>query len=258
MRKLLLATSLLFASIINAQGVSIFDSSMGIASIGIVTSPLGEEVDKITDGDFNTKFLDFDLADGMGFIVDLGTLSAIATYIEITTANDFPVRDPIDFEVSGSTDGTNFTPIDTGSIICVLDRFRTRLYEITNTNAYNFYLVNFTAPCDPSGGIGFPSIQLAEVQLYEAELGVENNQFSGDDVMVYPNPNTGSFTIKYSADTTIDMVKVINLSGQLIKTINLKNLSELEEVRLPNIAAGLYFIQLTSNKQTVVKKIQVR
>lgn len=258
MKKLFLATSLLFLSILNAQGVAIFDPSMGITSIGIVTSPLGEEVDKIIDGDLNTKFLDFDLADGMGFIVDLGTLSIIATYIEITTANDFPERDPMDFEVSGSLDGTNFTAIDMGTVTCVLDRFRTRLYAITNTSAYSFYRVNYTAPCDPSGGIGIPSIQLAEVQLYEAELGVENNQFSGDDVMIYPNPNTGSFTIKYSGDTTIDTVKVTNISGQLIKTIYLNNLGEIEDVRLPNVAEGLYFVQLTSNKQTIVKKVQVK
>jgi hypothetical protein len=257
MKKILLATSLLFVSIINAQGISIFDPSMGITSIGIVTSPLGEEVDKITDGDINTKFLDFDLADGMGFIVDLGTLSTIATFIELTTANDFPERDPIDFEVSGSTDGTNFTVIDTGSVICVLDRFRTRLYEITNTDAYSFYRVNFTAPCDPGGGIGIPSIQLAEVQLYEAELGTENNRFSGDDVIVYPNPNRGSFAIKYSGYTNIDKIKITNVSGQVIKTINLNNLIELEDIRLPNVARGLYFAQLTSNNQTVVKKIQI-
>jgi len=257
MKKILLASTLLFISIINAQGISILDPSMGVTSIGVVTSPLGEEVDKIIDGDISTKFLDFDLADGMGFIVDLGTLSSIATYIEITTANDFPERDPIDFEVSGSTDGTSFTIIDTGSVICILDRFRTRLYEITNTDAYSFYRVNYTAPCDPSGGIGIPSIQLAEVQLYEAELGIENHQFSGDDVIVYPNPNRGSFSIKYSGDTTIDMVKVSNLSGQLIKMIDPKNLIELKGIMLPNVATGLYFVELISNNQTVVKKIQV-
>jgi hypothetical protein len=257
MKKLLLAAALLFVSIINAQGISIFDPSMGITSIGIVTSPFGEEVEKITDGDISTKFLDFDLADGMGFIVDLGGASAIATYFELTTANDFPERDPIDFEVSGSTDGTNFTAIDTGSVTCILDRFNSRLYEITNTNAYNFYRVNFTVPCDPSGGIGIPSIQLAEVQLYEAELGVENNQFSGDDVTVYPNPNRGSFTIDYSGNATIDTVKITNISGQLIKIIDIISLSKLEDISLSHVVAGLYFVELTSNNQTYVKKIQV-
>jgi hypothetical protein len=257
MKKLLLATSLLFVSIINAQGIPIFDPSMGITSVGIVTSPLGEEVDKITDGDINTKFLDFDLADGMGFIVDLGTLSTIATYIEITTANDFPERDPIDFEVSGSTDGTNFTLLNTGSVICILDRFNTRLYNIINTNAYNFYRVNFTAPCDPSGGMGIPSIQLAEVQLYEAELGIEDNEFSNNDILIYPNPNTGSFTIKYSGNAAIDMITIHSISGQLIKTIDHSIPNVLKEVKLPNVATGLYFVQFTSNKQSVVKKIQV-
>lgn len=257
MKNLILATSLLFVSILNAQGISIFDPSMGVTSIGIVTSPFGEEVDKITDGDINTKFLDFDLVDGMGFIVDLGGLSAIATYIEITTANDFPERDPIDFEVSGSIDGTNFTLIDTGAVICIPDRFNSRLYDITNTNEYNFYRVNFTAPCDPSGGIGIPSIQLAEVQLYEAELGREDHEFSNNDVLIYPNPTEGSFTIKYNSSAALDIITVSSISGQLIKTITPDSSSALEEVQLPNVSKGLYFVQLRSNKQSVVKKIQI-
>ena len=151
----------------NAQGVSIFEPGMGIISIWIVPSSFGEEVDKITDGNINTKYLDFELADRMGFIVDLGTLSAIATYIKITTTNDFPERGPIGFVVSGSTNDTNFTVIDTGSISMCHRSIRTRLYE--NTNAYGFYRVNLTATCNPSGGIGIQIIQLAEIQLYEAE-----------------------------------------------------------------------------------------
>ncbi|MFT5436121.1 MAG: hypothetical protein ACI840_000764 [Ulvibacter sp.] len=43
-----------------------------------------------------------------------------------------------------------------------------------------------------------------------------------------------------------------------MKTIYLNNLGEIEDVRLPNVAEGLYFVQLTSNKQTIVKKVQVK
>ena len=257
MKKIILAAALLLHSIVIAQGVSIFDTSMTITSIGIVTSPFGEEVDKIIDGDISTKFLDFDLADGQGFIVDLGVLSATATYFELTTANDFPERDPIDFEIDGSIDGTNFTPIDTGSIICLPDRFRTRLYEITNTNTYNYYRINFTAPCDPSGGIGIPSIQVAEVQLYEAELGIEESQFSNNDFMVYPNPNHGAFTLKYSGNASLNEAIISTITGQLVKNINLSNFSGSQEIALSNVTSGIYFVQISSNNKTVVKKIQV-
>jgi hypothetical protein len=105
--------------------------------------------------------------------------------------------------------------------------------------------------------MGIPSIQLAEVQLYEAELGIEDNEFSNNDILIYPNPNTGSFTIKYSGNAAIDMITIHSISGQLIKTIDLSIPNVLKEVKLPNVATGLYFVQLTSNKQSVVKKIQV-
>lgn len=257
MKIIILAATLLLGSIANAQGVSIFDPTMTITSIGIVTSPFGEEVDKVIDGDINTKFLDFELADGQGFIVDLGAISATATYFELTTANDFPERDPIDFEVSGSIDGTNFTSIDMGSIICVPDRFMTRLYEITNTDAYSYYRINFTAPCDPSGGIGIPSIQVAEVQLYEAELGIADSQFLSDDFMVYPNPSQGLFTLKYSGNASLNEARISTMTGQLLKKIDLTNFADSQEIALSNVTTGIYFVQITSNNKTVVKKIQV-
>jgi hypothetical protein len=257
MKKIILAATLLLCSLMIAQGVSIFEPSMTITSIGIVNSPIGEEVDKVIDGDNNTKFLDFEIADGQGFIVDLGTIPATATYFELTTANDFPVRDPIDFEVSGSLDGTNFTSIDMGSIICLPDRFRTRIYDITNTNAYSYYMINFTAPCDPSGGTGIPSIQIAEVQLYEAELGVSDSQLLADDFMVYPNPNHGVFTLKYSGNANLNEARISTISGQLVEKIDLANFRDSQEIAIPNFAAGVYFIQISSRNKTVVKKIQV-
>ncbi len=152
MKTLILPVLALFFTSMVAQGPPIFDSSMAITGYGTIDSPFGEEVDKIIDGDINTKFLDFVLADGMGFIVDLGGTSTAVHIIELTTANDFPVRDPIDFIVEGSVDGTNYSLVDTGTVICINERFESRLFSITNSTAYSHYCIDFSVPCDPSGG----------------------------------------------------------------------------------------------------------
>ena len=94
MKNVCLICLIVFVGLANAQA-PIFNPSMVINEYGIVDSPVGEEVDKIIDGDFNTKFLDFELFDGMGFTVDLGGESKTAISIDLTTANDFPVRDPL-------------------------------------------------------------------------------------------------------------------------------------------------------------------
>jgi len=200
-------------SSMTAQGPPIFNPTMTITGYGIIDSPIGEEVDKVVDGDINTKFLDFELADGMGFIVDLGGTATAAHFIEITTANDFPVRDPIDFEIEGSIDGTNFSRVDTGAIVCIMERFETRLFSITNATAYSYYRVNFSAPCDPSGGTGFPSIQVAEVQFYEIELGIGDNRLMSSDFKIVPNPNQGLFTLDYSGNQQIEELNIINITG---------------------------------------------
>jgi len=258
MKKLLLCISMLSLSIMTAQDIPIFEPTMAITGLGLIDSPVGEEVDKIIDGDIATKFLDFELGDGMGFTVDLGGVSKAAIAIEVTTANDFPERDPIDFEVLGSTDGASFTSVATGAITCIIDRFDTRRFDFTNSEGYMFYRINFTAPCDPSGGAGIPSIQLAEVQLYEPELGVDDNQLLGDQISIFPNPNNGTFTLTYTGNESLNELTVIDVTGKLVKKISLTNFNASREVQLSSIGSGIYFLNISTLNTEVTKKIIIR
>ena len=165
MKKTLL--SLLFISLSVFYGYSqggIFDDSIHTAvNFGSVNSPGAEGVQNVIDQDSSTKFLDFNAADGIGFDVDLLGDSKTAIAIEIVTANDAPERDPTDYEIFGSDDGTNYTSIATGNIPCVSDRFFSRTFSFSNATGYSFYRVNFTGTC------GASSInQIADVQLYES------------------------------------------------------------------------------------------
>ena len=139
----------------------IFSPAMSITEFGSVNSPANEGVSKIIDGSTSTKYLDFNFNDGMGFTVDLGGNSKIATSISITTANDVPGRDPQNFTVFGSNDANTFTQIATGTIPCVGTRFHQRTFNFSNSTSYKYYRVNFTTQCAAEN-----SIQLAEVQLY--------------------------------------------------------------------------------------------
>jgi hypothetical protein len=244
MKKLLfLLSGLLINASHNAQ-VPIFNPSMDITSYGIVDSPFGEEVDKIIDDDINTKFLDFELDDGMGFTVDLGGLSYTATSIRITTANDFEERDPTEFEILGSNDGSTFTSITLGIIDCIPDRFFTRTYDFVNDTAYMYYRINYTLACDPTGGDGIPSMQVAETQLFGTILGIENNVIS--DFSLSPNPVYDFLMIETQQE--IENIKVYNLQGQLIKedSANRHDVSSLK--------TGLYFVQVTIEGQSLTKK----
>ena len=109
--KILTGILLIFLSVSLFAQTPIFTSGMAITGFNSVNAPAGEPLVNTIDGT-NNKFLDFDEFDGMGFSVDLGGLSRIATSIEVTTANDSPGRDPQTYEVFGSTNGIPAAPVD--------------------------------------------------------------------------------------------------------------------------------------------------
>ncbi|KAA3639720.1 MAG: HYR domain-containing protein [Bacteroidetes bacterium] len=145
---------------LNGQGI--FDSDIHTAiPFGDVSSPPTETAQQVIDQDPDTKFLDFFFQDGMGFEVNVGS-ATIATSIAIVTANDAPERDPQEYEIFGSNDGSDYTSIATGTIPCVTERFLSRTFAFSNTEAYSIYRVNFTGTCGPS-----TILQVADVQLFE-------------------------------------------------------------------------------------------
>ncbi|HEY9183898.1 MAG TPA: LamG-like jellyroll fold domain-containing protein [Salegentibacter sp.] len=143
----------------------IFTPGMNISTTGSVNSPYGEDVSKIIDANNYTKFLDFNYSDGMGFTVFMGGAAYVATSIEITTANDSPNRDPRNFQILGSNDGSAFTSVASGSIPCISSRFAKRSFSFSNTNGYKYYRIIFTTQCGSDN-----SLQIAETQLLGAKV----------------------------------------------------------------------------------------
>ena len=162
MKKSILLFLFLATFIFQSNGQGIFDASIHTAvGFGIVSSPFSEGPQEIIDQNSATKFLDFEALDGMGFEVDMLGVTSVINTMQIVTANDAPERDPTNYEIFGSTDGTNYTSIFTGEIPCVAERFLPRYFGFPNTVAYSFYRVNFTGVCGTSD-----IIQVADVQLY--------------------------------------------------------------------------------------------
>jgi hypothetical protein len=146
----------------------IFSPSMPITCVTPCSSPTNEQVINVIDRNINTKFLDFKNTDGTyntGFIVNTGSTS-IANQFHITTANDAPGRDPVDFAVDGSPDGVTWTNLGSGAIPCTTARRFTRTINFTNTTPARWYRIRFVSVCTPTTNNGTNSIQMAEVQLF--------------------------------------------------------------------------------------------
>jgi hypothetical protein len=79
-------------------------------------------------------------------------------------------------------------------------------------------------------------------------------------ISVYPNPNTGMFTIDMNDVTAKDMsIRVVNMQGQNIFTETLKNVnsSMKKNIDLTNAATGIYLINIQVDGTNVTKRVHV-
>lgn len=85
-------------------------------------------------------------------------------------------------------------------------------------------------------------------------LATENfDLFAG--VAVYPNP-TNDNKININTDVVLDEINLININGQLIEMIKNPVMIDNNYI-INNLPKGFYFLKLTSDNQSVVKKIVV-
>jgi hypothetical protein len=131
-----------------------------------------ESPDLVIDDDVTTKYLHFKgEIESTGFQVRPTSGASIVTGLTLTTANDFPARDPIAFELSGSNVGIDgpYELIASGYIVDFAQeeawpRFTMNATPISfyNDVAYEHYQVLFPVVRDAGNA---NSMQIAEVEL---------------------------------------------------------------------------------------------
>jgi hypothetical protein len=137
--------------------------------------PGAESPDKVIDGSADTKYLNFG-KDNSGFIVTPGIGPTTVDSFQITTANDWPERDPAEWLLYGTNDtivsGDNTEgDAETWTLICGGTMFLPeerntlgQLYQVANQDQpYTSYKMLF--PTLKNAG-ATNSMQIAEIQLY--------------------------------------------------------------------------------------------
>ncbi|HKE15449.1 MAG TPA: GH92 family glycosyl hydrolase [Kofleriaceae bacterium] len=137
---------------------SVMDQVVGVTASG--ENPPGEIATSIADGELTTKWLVFAAT---GWVqVELGGPVAVRRYA-VSSANDAPERDPVDWTLEGSQDGAAWTVIDTRTDQSFASRFQTIQYDFASDTAYRFYRLDVTR--NAGGGI----LQIAELQLSDGD-----------------------------------------------------------------------------------------
>jgi flagella basal body P-ring formation protein FlgA len=78
---------------------------------------------------------------------------------------------------------------------------------------------------------------------------VKNNVVNG--LVIYPNPSNGDFNVSLANGAVINVVRVLNLSGQIVKEVSVKNSSA--QISATQLAAGAYLISVETNEGTAVQ-----
>jgi F5/8 type C domain len=115
-----------------------------------------EGTPSVLDNNNETKYLTFSNSGWLQF----ATSPSVVNRYAITSANDYSGRDPKNWTLQASNDGTTFRTLDTRVGEQFVDRYQERSFSFTNSTAYRYYRLSISA----NNGDGF--LQLAEWQLF--------------------------------------------------------------------------------------------
>src|SRR5688572_4490367 len=106
-----------------------------------------------------TKYLNFDRLN-TGFTVTPRVGLTVVQMLTLTSANDAPERDPVDFTLEGTYDGSNFTAIASGPVPAFTNRYHKVAVAFSNNIPFIAYRLIF-----PNVVGGTCCMQIAEVEL---------------------------------------------------------------------------------------------
>jgi photosystem II stability/assembly factor-like uncharacterized protein len=84
--------------------------------------------------------------------------------------------------------------------------------------------------------------------------GVKEIYNVNNDLIIYPNPSNGIFTVAQS--TQINSVEVVNMLGETVYSSK-GNAENKKEINLSGLPQGIYFIKVNNENQSQVKKIVI-
>jgi hypothetical protein len=96
-----------------------------------------------------------------------GTKKAVCRY-ELTSATDLPQRDPQDWDLEGSDDGTVWTTLDSRKNQVFEARTQTKIYPVNNGTEYPFYRLNIKT----ARGGSAAGVQLADMKFLTVDASV--------------------------------------------------------------------------------------
>ncbi|MGB6268775.1 MAG: T9SS type A sorting domain-containing protein, partial [Olleya sp.] len=84
------------------------------------------------------------------------------------------------------------------------------------------------------------------------------DEFTLDNLSIFPNPNNGEFTVKFSNATGKVSLEVFDIRGRKVVGNNYDIIGDFNQnVSLANIQSGMYLLNINDGSRIITKKIIV-
>jgi len=236
-------------------------------------SPAGEGAANAFDNDPSTKYLNFDKYNA-GVTVKLNA-GRVVTGFTLTTASDFPGRDPTSYKLYGSNDGVNWTLIQQGAVSLSDNRLATSsVITVTNTTAYAYYYIFFpTTKAGDGCGLNCDSMQISEITfIYDANSTTTSTASGSGSGSTVSNPgslccggtaapfsaNSGfssrssAWTANLTGDNAVIITQIGNYNATTVTQTGRKNYAEVN-ISGSNNTTG---VSQTANSSTQLNYIE--
>ena len=103
-----------------------------------------------------------------------------------------------------------------------------------------------------------PLKDVRSIQIDCEFVGINNT--NNVEIKIYPNPNTGTFSVAFNSDSGEAIsVNVHDIQGRQILSKQLANTGNVSEViALPNVQVGIYLVTVQDGNKKEVKRVIVQ
>jgi len=204
-----------------ATSFDITDNGGTIAAQYPNTSKPTEDVPSLIDNNKSTKY--YRSGKNVLWVQYKSTVPAIVVKYTITSANDVPGRDPRDWNLQGSNDGTNWTTLDSRAGESFAARLQTNTYTFTDTTAYVYFRLNIT---NNAAGAASTGTQFAEWEMFERRTqtitfdSISNKTYGDDPFTLNASVNSGLPVTLQVVDGPASLVdSVLTITGAGVVTV---------------------------------------
>lgn len=180
-----------------------------------------------------------------------------------TTGHTLKTGDKVKVDAKLGTAWTTLLTIDSVSNPTPLSSYTTYTYDCTNCNVLislggvtTIYVRMIVARGNGDWYLDIDEFKVAD----DLSIGIQNHELNPMGLVAYPNPATTNFTVwlkNYSGTNPVEL-KLYNHMGQLVKTINTKNvLNNKFDVNTSDLAKGIYVVEVKSGNEVSKTKVIV-